>query len=147
MSSPSGRAERSPAAPSLGLVPVIAHLVSGADTDHLGHMNIRRYAEIGEDAVPQVLALLGLDAEWLQREQCVVFAVDCYTRHYREQYSGAELSLVAGFLDADEQAVTVYAELRNPARDELAATFVHKVQLQRGVDHHRYRWHTNCRVA
>jgi acyl-CoA thioesterase FadM len=135
MSIPNGRAESASGSievePSLELEPVIEHMVGPADTDHLGHMNIRRYAEIGEAAVPQILAMRGLDQAWLEREDAVAVALDCYTRHYREQRAGAVLTLVAGFLDADADAATVYAELRNPDRDELAATFVHRVGVQR----------------
>lgn len=117
-----------------GPQPILEHRIGPDDTDHLGHMNIRRYAELAEAGVPLVLARLGVEADELDASGHVAVVVDAYTRHYREQYADATLTLVAGILGADHQGITMYAELRNLALAQLAATFVHVVRLFRAQD-------------
>jgi hypothetical protein len=52
-----------------------------------------------------------------------------YTRHYREQYVGSTLRLTGGYLDADDDGFTTYAELHNIDSGDLAATFVQRNRL------------------
>jgi len=115
--------------PRADLEVVLDHVVGPGDTDHLGHMNIRRYAELAESAIPRIVASVGLDGPVLARLGAVAMATDAYTRHYREQFTGAPLQLRFGFLDADGAGLTVYAELRNVESGDLAATFVQWVRL------------------
>lgn len=93
--------------------------------DHLGHMNVRWYgvaARAGSDAV--VARLGDADVE--------VRAVDLYTRHFREQLLGADLEVRSLVLSRDGGALRLYHELRNADTEELAASFVHR--LEAGAD-------------
>jgi acyl-CoA thioesterase FadM len=110
------------------------HVVGDADTDHLGHMSIRRYPDIAERGVRPLLEAIGLDDARLRDMQVAPMVVDAYSRQYREQYAGANLRLAAGILDADRGGVVVYAELSNSANRDLAGTFVQWVRLLANAD-------------
>lgn len=87
--------------------------------DHLGHMNVRYYgvaARAASDAVVQGLGDLA------------VHPTDLYTRHFREQLLGAELEVRSLVLTHGEGALRLYHELRNRETDELAASFVHRLE-------------------
>src|SRR5215211_7787001 len=119
---------------SAALRPTLEHRIGGDDTDHLGHMNIRRYAELAEAGVPRLLDLVGVDEAYLDTHEQVAVLVDVYTRHHREQWKGSVLTLHAGVLDVDDRRLRMYAELRNDDRDELAAAFVQTIGLFYVVD-------------
>jgi acyl-CoA thioester hydrolase len=88
--------------------------------DHLGHMNVRYYAEHARTGASSLLATLGLGDD----DQRALVQRDSYTRHHHEQLVGEPLEVRGGVLDAGATQVRLYEELRNPGRDELAATFV-----------------------
>jgi acyl-CoA thioester hydrolase len=96
--------------------------VQPAEIDHLGHMNVRFYAERSQRANTALLAELGLepDAERGVR----LTQTDSYTRYQREQFAGATLAVNGGVLGADAGGVRTYYELANPANGEIAATFL-----------------------
>lgn len=94
--------------------------------DHLGHMNVRWYgvaARAGSDAV-----VAGLPAA----ADVEVRAVDLYTRHFREQLLGAELEVRSAVLSGAAGILRLYHELRNVETDELAASFVHGLEVRDG---------------
>jgi acyl-CoA thioesterase FadM len=92
--------------------------------DHLGHMNVRYYgvaARAASDAVVRVLGGAG---------DLAVQAVDIYTRHFREQLLGAELEVRSTVLSHGGGALRLYHELRNTETDDLAASFVHRLEAR-----------------
>lgn len=94
--------------------------------DHLGHMNVRFYgvaARAGSDAVVRQMGGAG-DLE--------VHACDVYTRHFREQLLGADLEVRSAVLGRDRGSLRLYHELRNVATDDLAASFVHRLEARSG---------------
>lgn len=106
--------------------------VEADQIDQLGHMNVRFYgvhALAGARALASGIGLSGTD------DATRLAFTDLYTRHYREQLEGAQLEVWGGVLDVRDPGIRMYLELRNPARDELAATFVFTLQQQEGVNH------------
>ena len=96
--------------------------VKPTEIDGLDHMNVRYYAERAQRANQALLAELGLDAgddSGLRLTQ-----PDTYTRYQREQFAGATLVVRGGVLEADANGVRCYYELANPAKGEIAATFL-----------------------
>jgi acyl-CoA thioester hydrolase len=96
--------------------------VKPTEIDGLGHMNVRYYAERAQRANEALLAELGLGAAGdgdLRLTQ-----PDTYTRYQREQFAGATLAVRGGVLEADANGVRCYYELANPAKGEIAATFL-----------------------
>lgn len=92
--------------------------------DHLGHMNVRYYGQAA--LVASDLLATGLDGT------DGVDPVDLYTRHFREQLLGAELEVRSLVLGGGGGALRLYHELRNRETDELAASFVHRLEARRG---------------
>lgn len=99
------------------------------EIDHLGHMNVRFYAEKALRATRALAGQMGLTREYCADEGRVLEMRGTYTRHYREQMKGADLVVKGGVLDAHADGLRLYHELLNPARGERAATFVHDMGL------------------
>ncbi|HLI67006.1 MAG TPA: thioesterase family protein [Caulobacteraceae bacterium] len=98
--------------------------VLASEIDHLGHMNVRFYAERSQRANSALLAELGLDPDMGADRGVRLTQTDSYTRYQREQFAGATLVVRGGVLGADALGVRTYYELANPAKDEIAATFL-----------------------
>lgn len=92
-------------------------VVTEEQIDHLGHMNVRFYAENAIAATRTLLDELSGPSHGLVID-------DTYTRHRREQLLGAELEVRSGVVGIDDSRVRIYHELVN-GDDEVAATFVH----------------------
>jgi acyl-CoA thioester hydrolase len=92
------------------------------EIDGLGHMNVRFYAERAQRANRKLMAELGLSPDDVAPAKLV--QNDSYTRYQREQFQGAVLTVNGGVLAADAHAITVYCELTNPAKGEIAATLI-----------------------
>jgi acyl-CoA thioesterase FadM len=96
--------------------------------DHLGHMNVRFYGENARQGSAVVLAELVGDAP-------ITFSpVFVYTRHHREQLLGARLVVQSGVLDVTADELRLYHELVNEDTGVVAATFVHRLRADDGVD-------------
>ena len=89
--------------------------------DHLGHMNVRYYAENARAGTRAMLA--GLPG-WGRRPFVVH---DIYTRHHREQMLGTALVVRSAVLGADRDGLRLHHELAARDSGVLAATFVHRV--------------------
>jgi acyl-CoA thioester hydrolase len=111
------------------LRPLYRGEVADEEIDHLGHMNVRFYLQRALQASRALARQLGLEAA--SREMGAVLAVrDLFTRHFREQLAGAPLVVMGGVLGSRAGGLRFYHELRNPERDELAASFLHDVRLE-----------------
>ena len=98
--------------------------VGPEEIDSLGHLNVHFYLARVDRANGRLLEALGLGAATLAERSAVLRRVDTYSRFRREQFEGAELTVHGGRLDVDATHVRAYFEIRNPARDEIAANFV-----------------------
>ncbi len=94
--------------------------------DHLGHMNVRFYGVAARAASDAVVRELGGGGD------LAVDAVDVYTRHFREQMLGAGLEVRSAVLGCGRGTLRLYHELRNADTDELAASFVHRLEARSG---------------
>ena len=89
--------------------------------DHLGHMNVRYYAE---NASAGTRAMLDALPGWGRRPFIVH---DVYTRHHREQLLATALIVRSAVLGADIDGLRLHHELAARDTGVLAATFVHRV--------------------
>ncbi len=103
--------------------------VEADQIDQLGHMNVRFYGVHALAGARVLAADIGLSGTGGATR---IAFTDLYTRHYREQLEGALLEVWGGVLDVRDPGIRMYFELRNPARDELAATFVFTLHQQEG---------------
>ena len=92
-----------------------------SEIDSLGHMNVRFYLSRVDRANRALLEKLGILSGL---EGAVVRRQDTYSRFRREQFAGAHLQVAGGVLEADHDRVRCYFEIRNPEKDEIAATFI-----------------------
>lgn len=91
------------------------------EIDGLGHMNVRFYMERAQRANRTLMEELGL----AEAGSGVRLAqVDSYTRYHREQFEGARLAVNGGLLETRPEELAAYYEVANPARGEIAATFI-----------------------
>jgi acyl-CoA thioesterase FadM len=89
--------------------------------DHLGHMNVRYYAE---NASAGTRAMLDALPGWGRRPFVVH---DVYTRHHREQLLGTALVVRSAVLGAEPEGLRLHHELAARDTGVLAATFVHRM--------------------
>jgi len=94
------------------------------ETDSLGHMNVRYYMERVERANFVLMAELGLERKALKARGLGLSKVDSYCKYHREQFPGATLNVLGGVLDAADDSVRTFYEVRNPAQDVHAASFI-----------------------
>lgn len=106
-------------------------VVREAEIDALGHMNVRFYGARALESTVRLLAELGVEANGLAATSPLAYDLPrLFTRYQREQHAGAHLVVRGGLLEVGEGGLRIYHELRNPDRDELAASFVHDVRLR-----------------
>ena len=98
--------------------------VKPEEIDGLGHMNVRFYMERAQRANRLLLAELGVDADEGEAPGVRATQVDTYVRYQREQFQGQLLSVNGGVLEATPTGLRAFYELANPARGEIAATFI-----------------------
>jgi acyl-CoA thioester hydrolase len=98
--------------------------VKPEEIDGLGHMNVRFYMERAQRANRLLLADLGVGADEGEAPGVRATQVDTYVRYQREQFQGQLLSVNGGVLEATPTGLRAFYELANPARGEIAATFI-----------------------
>ncbi|MEM7408754.1 MAG: thioesterase family protein [Myxococcota bacterium] len=101
------------------------------EIDDLGHMNVRHYATRALASTDRLLGELGVDAACFGSAGPLAHDLPrMFTRYHREQHTGAALEVHGGLIRIDDACLRIYHELRNPAREELAATFCHDVEFR-----------------
>ncbi len=98
--------------------------VKPEEIDGLGHMNVRFYMERAQRANRLLLAELGVGADEGEAPGVRATPADTYVRYQREQFQGQLLSVNGGVLEATPTGLRAFYELANPARGEIAATFI-----------------------
>ena len=79
--------------------------------DHNGHMNVTWFMKTFELGIDSYKALIGLDADYLERHQRSTVALESHITYQREAYLGDELRLETRLVDFDGKRVVVYQEL------------------------------------
>ena len=106
-------------------------VVLAEEIDALGHLNVRFYARRALESTDRLISMLGLDADVFRASSALAYDLPTlFTRYQREQHTGAKLSVYGGLLEILPRGLRIYHELRNPERDELAASFVHDVAFR-----------------
>jgi acyl-CoA thioester hydrolase len=98
--------------------------IKPGEIDGLGHMNVRFYMERAQRANRLLLAELGIGADEGEAPGVRATQSDTYVRYHREQFQGQVLSVNGGVLEASPASLRAFYEVANPARGEIAATFI-----------------------
>lgn len=96
--------------------------VQASEIDGLGHLNVRFYMERAQRANGVLMTEFGLTGAALAPARLVQH--DTYCRYHREQFQGSTLTVNGGVLEVGAEHVSAFYELTNPAKSEIAATFV-----------------------
>lgn len=105
---------------------VLRSSVNTWDTDHMGHMNVRRYADRASDGLLVLLLQLGCVPR-CPTDGRIVRPRDQHMRFIRELRSGQGFTIRAG-VASDAPALVAYEEMRT-VHDEVAATIVTELSL------------------
>jgi acyl-CoA thioester hydrolase len=98
--------------------------VKPEEIDGLGHMNVRYYMERAQRANGLLLADLGVGGDEGEAPGVRATQTDTYVRYHREQFQGQVLSVNGGVLEVGPTSLRAFFEVANPARGEIAATFI-----------------------
>jgi len=99
-------------------------LVRDDEIDTLGHLNVRHYMARVLRSGERLTGELGLGAKARAALDAILARVDTYSSYKREQFTGAALEVWGGVLAATTEGVRTYFEVRNPAKGEIAASFI-----------------------
>jgi acyl-CoA thioester hydrolase len=94
------------------------------EIDGLGHLNVRFYMERAQRANRALTAELGLRSDDAAANDVRLAQVDTYCRYHREQFQGSTLTVNGGVLEVRGDEISAFYELTNPAKGEIAATFI-----------------------
>jgi acyl-CoA thioester hydrolase len=95
-----------------------------SEIDRLGHMNVQCYMARAGKANGQLLESVGLTRQLCETHAATFRQVDVYCRFHREQFAGTVLQVLGGLLDLNDHGAKFYLEIRNPAGNQVAATFI-----------------------
>lgn len=84
-------------------------------------MNVRYYMERAQRANRALMAELGLAADGPDGR---LAQPDIYCRYHREQFEGSTLTVNGGVLEVSPSELSTFYEVVNPARGEVAATYI-----------------------
>jgi acyl-CoA thioester hydrolase len=103
--------------------------VKSSEIDHLGHMNVRYYMERAQQANNVLTESLGLTPAACKALGARLVQHDTYTRYHREQFKGSQLVVRGGVLSAGRDGLSLYFEVANDEKQQIAATFILNVSL------------------
>ncbi|MEJ0064473.1 MAG: thioesterase family protein [Caulobacteraceae bacterium] len=103
--------------------------VKSSEIDHLGHMNVRFYMERAQRANKALMESLGLGPAACEALGGRLAQNDSYTRYHREQFVGSMLQVRGGVLEASAEGLSLYFEVVNDAKAQVAASFIIGVSL------------------
>jgi len=104
--------------------PLVLHRepVQAAWIDYNGHMNVAYYLLVFDHASDALLALVGLDEDYVRRTGGSVFVVEPHITYSREVALGAPLRVETHLLDCDAKRLHVCHRMFHDGEDYLAAT-------------------------
>jgi acyl-CoA thioesterase FadM len=85
-------------------------------------MNVRCYMERAMRANRRLMSDLGLAEDTPAGGRLA--QIDIYCRYHREQFQGSTLTVNGGVLSVGPEAISTYYEVLNPAKGQVAATYI-----------------------
>ncbi|HMJ55495.1 MAG TPA: thioesterase family protein [Polyangiaceae bacterium] len=106
------------------MIDVMRSSVNTWECDQMGHMNVRHYSARAAEGLARLAMELGFGPRKLEAAGLAVRAAGQHLRFHREMRPGAAFCLRAGVIEADEQRLRTYEEMRLVGDDVLVATIV-----------------------
>lgn len=91
--------------------------------DHNGHMNVRRYLGIQDDAGFSYFTKFGFGAEYVERQRRGFFDLEHHLRYHAEVMLGHQVAIHPRLLARSHKVVHVMAFMVNATTRRLANTF------------------------
>jgi acyl-CoA thioester hydrolase len=110
------------------------------ECDNMGHMNVRHYSARAADGIARLAMELGLGPRKLAEDGLAVRAVGQHLRFHREMRPGAAFCVRAGVLEAGENELRTYEEMRLVGDDVLVATIVTNAVLVESSTFRQVGW-------
>ncbi len=102
--------------------PTYVGAVHPADADHMGHVNITRYAAIFDAANWTFFARQGLTRAYFEQSGCGMAALAQETTYHKELFPGDTVVAFTQLLELRERTVRFRHQLRRSTTGDLVAT-------------------------
>jgi acyl-CoA thioester hydrolase len=102
---------------------VYGETIPEAYLDIMGHMNVRYYVAIFDQAAWNMFALLGMDEQYYRSNQTGGFALRQFISYIAEVHVGEQVSVHARILGRSEKRIHFMLFMINDTRENVAATF------------------------
>ena len=122
------------------MIDVMRSSVNTWECDQMGHMNVRHYSARAADGLARLAVELGLGPRRLEEAGLAVRAVEQHLRFHREMRPGAAFRVQAGVIEASEERLRIYEEMRLAGDDVLVATIVTDAVLVQSSTFHHVPW-------
>jgi acyl-CoA thioester hydrolase len=122
------------------MIEVMRSSVNTWECDQMGHMNVRHYSARAADGLVALAAELGAGPKKLEAAGLAVRATTQHLRFHREMRPGASYIVRASLIDATEERLRTYEEMRLAVDDVLVATIVSDAVLVNASTFERTAW-------
>lgn len=86
------------------------------------HMNVAYYVLAFDLGVDEMWQQLGITSEYIEREQCSTFAVECHITYQREMCENEPFRITSQILAYDEKRIHQFQRMFHADENYLAAT-------------------------
>lgn len=90
--------------------------------DHMGHLNVRFYADIFDHATWQLFGVMGLTPSYLREQNKGLAGLTQKTEYKKELFAGDLVKVQSGFLEIQEKTVRFFHHLKIIENNKIAAT-------------------------
>ncbi|MDA8344505.1 MAG: thioesterase family protein [Thermaerobacter sp.] len=108
--------------PSTEETPTYVGVVYPADSDHMGHVNIARYAAIFDAANWTFFARHGLSRPYFEASGCGMAALAQETTYHKELFPGDTIVAFTELLEVREKTIRYRHQVRRSTTGDLVAT-------------------------
>jgi acyl-CoA thioester hydrolase len=116
---------------SPALIPTFSTAVNTWQCDENNHLNVQFYTEFAHEASASLLAQLGFGPRAQRAAGVATRAVDDHVRYLREFRVVEPVEVHSAAVEVGERDLVAYHEVRNPAKNEVAATVRRRITCDR----------------
>ncbi len=113
------------------LIPTFSTAVNTWQCDENNHLNVQFYTEFAHEASANLLAHLGFGPRAQRAAGVITRAGDDHVRYLREFRVVEPVEVHSAAVEVGEQELVAYHEVRNPAKNEVAATIRRRIVCDR----------------